>query len=150
MNSTSALRKLLKDLFKSQRFAVLATQDSVQPYGNLVAFATTNDLKYILFATVRGTRKYANIAGNPRVAMVMDNRTNQEEDLKKAIAVTATGIVKEVKESEKNRLLKVYLSRHPNLKKFVTSPECVLLKLKVDIYFVVSKFQKVEKLFIKK
>jgi nitroimidazol reductase NimA-like FMN-containing flavoprotein (pyridoxamine 5'-phosphate oxidase superfamily) len=150
LSSSSRLRQVLKDLFSSQRFAVLATQNSVQPYGNLVAFAATNDLKYILFATVRGTRKYANIAGNPRVAMVMDNRTNQEADLQKAIAVTATGIVEEVKEREKNRLLEVYLSRHPNLKKFVTAPECALLKLKVDTYFVVSTFQKVEKLFIKK
>ena len=146
MGNSPQLRLLLKGLFSSQRFAVLATQDRVQPYGNLVAFAATDDLKNILFATDRGTRKYANIAGNPRVAMVMDNRTNQEVDLRKAVAVTATGMVEEVKEDEKNHLLGIYLSRHPKLKKFVTLPNCALLKVKVDTYFIVGRFQRVKKL----
>jgi nitroimidazol reductase NimA-like FMN-containing flavoprotein (pyridoxamine 5'-phosphate oxidase superfamily) len=150
MERTARLREFLKDLFSSQRLAVLATQNRRQPYGNLVAFMATDDLKYLLFATTRATRKYANIARNPRIAMVMDNRSNQEADFHQAAAVTATGVVKEIEGPEKERLQKLYLSKHPYLKEFVSSPTCALLKMDVETYYVVSRFQNVLELHIKK
>jgi nitroimidazol reductase NimA-like FMN-containing flavoprotein (pyridoxamine 5'-phosphate oxidase superfamily) len=150
MEKTSQLKKFLKDLFSSQRLAVLATQSKRQPYGNLVAFMATDDLKHLLFATTRATRKYANISKNPRVAMVMDNRSNQEADFHQAAAVTATGVVKEVEGSEKEPLLRLYLSKHPYLKDFVSSPTCALLKMNVETYYVVRQFQNVMELHIKK
>ncbi len=133
----------MKDLFSSQPLAVLATQGNGQPYGNLVAFAATEDLKGLLFATARGTRKFANITLDPRVAMVMDSRTNQKADFQRAVAVTATGIVEEVESMERDHLLKLYLLKHPHLKKFVKSPTCALLRVKVDNYYVVKRFQNV-------
>jgi len=149
LKNPSRLKKLLKDLFLSQPLAVLATQGNGQPYGNLVAFAATDDLKSILFATSRGTRKYTNVTIDPRVAMVMDSRTNQKVDFQKAVAVTATGAVEEVGDIERNPLLKLYLSKHPHLKKFVTSPTCALLRVEVDTYYVVRRFQKVVNLHMK-
>ena len=137
------LIRLLEDLFSSQPLAVLATQGNGQPYGNLVAFAATEDLKALLFATARGTRKFANMTMEPRIAMVVDSRTNQRADFQRAVAVTATGTVKEVETEEQDHLLKLYLSKHPHLKKFATSPGSALLKVKVDSYYVVRQFQKV-------
>jgi nitroimidazol reductase NimA-like FMN-containing flavoprotein (pyridoxamine 5'-phosphate oxidase superfamily) len=143
LKNPSRLKKLLKDLFSSQPLAVLATQGDGQPYGNLVAFAATEDLKGLLFATARGTRKFANMTMEPRVAMVMDSRTNQKADFQRAIAVTATGTVKEVEIEERDHLLNLYLSKHPHLKKFVNSPNTALLRVKVDTYYIVRKFQEV-------
>ena len=148
MEETSQLKEFLKDLFASQRLAVLATQSKGQPYGNLVAFVATNDLRHLLFATARATRKYANISENPRAAMVIDNRSNQEADFHRAAAVTATGVVKEAKESEKESLLRLYLSGHPYLKDFVSSPTCALLRMNVETYYVVRQFQNVMELHI--
>ena len=150
MEKTSQLKEFLKNLFPSQKLAVLATQSKKQPYGNLVAFVATNDLKHLLFATTRATRKYTNISENPRVAMVMDNRSNQEADFHQAAAVTATGVAKEVKGSEKETLLRLYLSGHPYLKDFVSSPTCALLKMNVETYYVVRQFQNVMELHIRK
>jgi hypothetical protein len=48
-----------------------------QPYASLMAFAATDDLKRLLFATERNTRKYANLVSNPRAALLVDNRSNQ-------------------------------------------------------------------------
>jgi nitroimidazol reductase NimA-like FMN-containing flavoprotein (pyridoxamine 5'-phosphate oxidase superfamily) len=104
----------------------------------------------LLFATTRTTRKYANLLRNPKVAMVIDNRTNQPTDFHTAIAVTATGAVEEVRDPERIRLLRRYLSKHPYLKEFATSLTCALLKMEVDTYFVVSKFQNVMELHINK
>jgi len=150
MEKTSQLKKFLKDLFSSQRLAVLATQSKRQPYGNLVAFMATDDLKHLLFATTRATRKYANISRNPRIAMVVDNRSNQEADFHQAAAVTATGVVKEVEGEEKKPLLRLYLSKHPYLKDFVSSPTCALLRMNVETYYVVRQFQNVMELHIRK
>jgi len=143
MKNPSRLKRLLKDLFFSQPLAVLATQSNGQPYGNLVAFVATEDLRSLLFATARGTRKFANITTDPKVAMVMDSRTNQRVDFQRAVAVTATGMVEEVESSERDHLLKLYLSKHPHLKKFVKSPTSALLRVKVDTYYVVKGFQNV-------
>lgn len=143
------LKKFLRDLFSSQRFAVLATQRRGQPYGSLVAFMATNDLKSLLFATTRSTRKYANIISNPKVAMVIDNRSNREADFQKANAVTVTGKVREIKGPERKKLQKRFLRKHPSLKDFLSSPTCALLKVEVDAYYIVSRFKNVVALQMK-
>jgi len=149
LRNPSQLAQRLRDLFSSQSLAVLATQGEGQPYGSLVAFAATEDLKHLLFATTRATRKYANMMKNPRVAMVMDNRSNEESDFHQAIAVTATGPVKEAAGSEKDQCLKLYLSKHPHLIDFVSSPTCALVTLEVETYYVVSQFQNVTEFHMK-
>lgn len=150
MKKDLSLRKFLRDLFKTQRLAVLATLDGRQPYGNLVAFTTTHDLKYLLFATSRATRKYSNISRNPRAAMVIDNRLNREADFRKATAVTAVGTVREIEEKEKPRYQRLYLLKHPYLKEFLLSPNCALLRMEVETYYMVSQFQEVTTLELKK
>lgn len=77
-----------------------------------MAFAATDDLKSLLFATKRATRKFDNLTRHPRIALVMDNRANQETDFQQAVAVTATGTVREVGTSERDRLVSLYLSKH--------------------------------------
>jgi nitroimidazol reductase NimA-like FMN-containing flavoprotein (pyridoxamine 5'-phosphate oxidase superfamily) len=149
LKNATQLKTLLKALFSSQSLAVLATYGSGQTYGSLVAFAATDDLKSLLFATTRDTRKFDNLTLNPMVALVMDNRANQETDFHQAIAVTATGSVKEAGAPGKDLLLKIYLSRHPYLREFVTSPTCALLKVDVDTYYIVNNFQNVMELHIK-
>jgi nitroimidazol reductase NimA-like FMN-containing flavoprotein (pyridoxamine 5'-phosphate oxidase superfamily) len=56
------VKKDLKELFRSQSLAVLATQEEELPYVTLVAFVSSEDLRYLLFATTRSTRKYANLS----------------------------------------------------------------------------------------
>lgn len=134
---------MLQELFAAQRSAVLATTENGQSYLSLMAFATTSDLQYLLVATYRATRKYRNIEADPRVAMLVDNRSNQPSDIEQSMAVTALGRAKEVGVTEKNRFLRIYLAKHPHLEKFVSSPECALIKVKVERYFMVSNFQEI-------
>ena len=143
-------RKTLAELFSSQPLAVLATQGSGQPYGSLVAFVATDDLKHILFATTRATRKYANLSEESRVAMVVDNRSNQDSDFHNALAVTAMGTAEEVRDDERNDLTQLYLAKHPYLREFVMSPTCALLKVSVDRYYMVTRFQNVVELHVKR
>ena len=64
----------LRDLFRSQRFAVLATDDHGQPFPSLMAFAAAEDLRQLVILTERTTRKFANLMANGRVALLIDNR----------------------------------------------------------------------------
>jgi len=145
----NSMKEDLKGLFALQRLAVLATQNEGQPYTNLVAFTASKDLKQLFFATTRATRKYANLTADSRVAMLIDNRSNEAADFRWAMAVTATGKVEEIEGHEREKALKIYLAKHPHLEEFVSSPSCALLKISVDRYRVASRFQEVIEVHVK-
>jgi len=137
------IREILLELFSSQKLGVLGTHQAGQPYGSLVAFAATPDLKSLVFATTRATRKFANLRSDPRVSMVLDNRSNRVADFRKAVAATALGQAKEVRGKERKKFAKMYLAKHPHLSEFVASPTCALVRIRVEVYYLVWRFQNV-------
>ena len=143
MKEKERISEILLELCSSQKLGVLGTHQAGQPYGSLVAFAATSDLKNLVFATTRATRKFANLQSDPRVFMVLDNRSNRVADFRKAVAATALGRAREVRGKEREQLAKMYLAKHPHLKEFVTSPTCALVKIRVDVYYLVWRFQNV-------
>lgn len=139
----SGFRTRLRELLTTQRLAVLATHGGGQPYGSLVAFAATEDLRHILFATGRATRKFSNLEEDPRAAVVVDNRSQSDTDFHAAAAATGVGIVSEPRPAERQALVDLFLRKHPYLADFVEAPSCALLRLAVDRYLVVTRFQTV-------
>jgi heme iron utilization protein len=75
--------------------------------------------------------------------LLIDNRENLASDFSNSIAVTATGVIKEVDKSEKPAALQLFLTKHPYLKTFTQSPTCALICLQVDRYNLVRRFQEV-------
>ena len=148
MQDTPEMLDLIRNLLESQRLAVLSTQDHGQPYCNLIAIAATDDLKYLLFATTRATRKYANLMADARVAVLVDNRRNDPSDFAAAAALTALGKAWEVHGMERQQFLEVYLRKHPYLEEFAAAPTCALLRVKVEKYLVVTRFQEVQEIQI--
>ncbi|MBU1052276.1 MAG: pyridoxamine 5'-phosphate oxidase family protein [Proteobacteria bacterium] len=126
----------LKQLFASETLAVLATHSGDQPHCCLVAFAFSDDLKHLLFATSRKTRKYTDICSNPRVAMLIDNRSNRESDFKQAAAVTAKGNAKEQDVKKENIWTTLYIEKHPHLSAFINSPDVALIKIDIEEYLI--------------
>jgi putative heme iron utilization protein len=135
--------EILRDLLKSQLLGVLGTHHEGEPYTSLVGFAATPDLKHLLFATGRATRKHANLVEDARASMLVDNRTNRPADFTEASAATAVGVVEEISDAERAGFEGVFLAKHPHLESFVRSPSCVPLRLKVSVYMVVDHFQHV-------
>lgn len=136
----------IRGLLDGQRLGVLASHSGGRPHGSLVAFAATDDLRTILFSTTRATRKYANISSDARVALVVDDRSNEEWDFSRAAAVTVSGEAREVGRDERPRLLELFLRKHPYLREFVTAPSSAFLKIDVRSYSVVTRFQDVREL----
>jgi len=133
----------IKILCQSQQVAVLSTQGEGQPYSNLVAFAESGDLRHLLFVTNRNTRKFSNITRDRKVAMLIDNRTNQPLDFENAVAVTIIGNADEVVGEEKEHLAQVYTSKHPSLTDFVYQRDNALLKITIDTC-IIARFNRVE------
>ena len=130
-------------LLESQSLAVLATQRNGQPYTSLMAYAFTENLKELVVATGTSTRKHQNILTDSRVSMLIDNRSNQQQDFHEANALTIVGGVKEIPAHELQDYKERYLNRHPYLDMFLNSPSTVLLKIEVYHYLLVSRFQNV-------
>ena len=124
---TTVVRGLLDD----QLLAVLGTHHQGAPYTSLVAFAATSDLRHILFVTGRSTRKWANLTADARASMLID-----------------LGSVQEVAAHEREGFTSVFLDRHPYLAEFTASPSCVMLRLEVRTYILVTRFQHVVELHI--
>ncbi len=143
MHLHDGLESIVKSLFESQRFAVLATDDQGQPHTSLMAFAASDDLKQLIVATKRGTRKYANLKSNRRVALLVDNRANEASDVHKAVAVTVVGQAQEIDGDEGARLSELYLDRHPYLTEFTRSPACALVQVQVESYQIVTQISKI-------
>lgn len=143
MQGLNTVRALLEDMLQSQRLAVLSTAGPAgAPYGSLVSFAVL-DPGRLLFATTRETRKYGNLTGDDRVALLVDNRHNEEADFHAALAATALGRAVELSGEERERGIVRYIGKFPYLEDFVRSPSCALFRVDVERYIVVTKFQNV-------
>jgi general stress protein 26 len=143
MQDTTTLNTQIRKLLNSQKFSVISTQEQDHPYLNLVAFAETGNLKTILFATSRGTRKYGNIQSRSGVALLVENSSNNEADIHEAIAVTIIGVACEVSPSDREALDRVYLEKQPHMKDFLFSPSTALIGVDVESYILVNSFQNV-------
>lgn len=143
MHTDPVTEKALRSLLDSQRLAVLATHSAEGPYCSLVAFVVSENLRQLVFATSRNTRKYARLAEDGRVALLIDSRENQESDFHNAAAVTVQGTAAEVPPEQGDTVRRTYLARHPYLADFLASPSCALLRVQVRSYILVDHFQHV-------
>lgn len=143
MNPTVEQLAIVQELCRTQPLAVLATNGGSHPYVNLVAVALTEDLRTLYFATPRSTRKWTNLARDPHVSLLMDNRSNQVADFRRAAAATLLGTALETDDSEREKGLAIYLSKHPHLEDFAAAPSCALFKMQVERIYLVTRFQNV-------
>jgi hypothetical protein len=138
------LDRTIRRLLDSQLYGVLCTQGQGQPYGSLVAFAASPDLRSAVFATQRATRKYRLLSECDHVALVVDNRSASPDALMDVEAVTATGRAHEVAAGpEFARWSRVLTDRHAYLETFVRSASCGLFRIDIVRYFHVTRFQEV-------
>ena len=151
MINREQLKQEIRELITSQKLAVLSTVSAEEfPYASLIAFAVSHDLQEIVLATSKATRKFANIKYNPRVSLLVDNRSNKEQDFHDAKAVTVMGFAEEIAHGDtQSQLVSVYLKKHPYLDGFLNSPTTAFIKISVLRYYIVSRFQEVMELHIR-
>jgi len=138
------LAERIQKLVKRQAFCILCTQGQNQPYGSLIAYAFTADLKHFFFTTSVATRKFKLLSECPQVALVIDSRSQQQEDLSRVEALTITGTALQIQSGTDHEFgLKLLKSRHPYLADFLASPTTALFRVDVLRYLHVTRFQEV-------
>jgi len=139
-----AVLESIRALVHHEPFAVLCTQAGGQPYGSLVGFAFSKDLKSFVFATPVATRKYRLLTECDHVALLADNRGRFPDDMMKVSAVTVTGRASQVEPgADFERWAGLLTARHPYLKAFVQAPSTALFRVDVVRYLHVTRFQEV-------
>jgi hypothetical protein len=134
----------LRRLAEKQRFAVLATLSPEGPQLSLVAFAVTEDLGVVCFATPRNTRKYRNILADGRSALLLDTRGKASMGLMEAKAISLNGLARILRPGKRRSELEaLLLARHPELGDFLSAPGTALVALEVERGSHVEAFQKV-------
>lgn len=134
----------LKILNKTERHAVLATVFSGKPYVSILAYALTRDMKGVLFATPKDTRKYKNLLKNKHVALLIDNRKNTDRAYAGAESVSILGTAKPVRRGKRwQELSYILIRKHPALKKFIQAQTTALVLLEAKRCVHVSQFQMV-------
>ncbi|MHC4828896.1 MAG: pyridoxamine 5'-phosphate oxidase family protein [Planctomycetota bacterium] len=129
-------------LVEDDLYGVLCTQAGGQPYGSLLAFASSEDLRCLVFATPVTTRKYSFLTQCAQMAFLVDDRSRQRDHMTVS-AVTAVGKAVELRGDDRDRWAAVLLARHSYLAEFVHAPTCALFRVDVARYFHVTRFQEV-------
>jgi hypothetical protein len=134
----------IRRLLTEQPYAVLCTQSQSQPYGSLVAFAASDDLKTLAFSTTVATRKYRLLTECEHVALLIDSRSDSSVDMMRIEAVTATGQARVVAAGpEFDCWAGLLTACHPHLAPFVKAKSSALVCVQVVRYFHVCRFQEV-------
>jgi nitroimidazol reductase NimA-like FMN-containing flavoprotein (pyridoxamine 5'-phosphate oxidase superfamily) len=129
-------------LNRKQPHAVLATVSGNEPYTSLISYAVTPDIKGLLFATPRGTRKFSNLMKNRRVCLLIDSRSGTAGDYMKTESVTVIGKAGIVRNGRvREELSRIFLKKHPLLTEFVYAPSTSLILVKIIKCIHVSSFQ---------
>jgi len=139
-----SLPERIRQLVDSEHYGVLCTQGDGQPYGSLIAFAFSDDLKKAVFATPTTTRKYRLLSQSPNVALVVDSRTRSPEEMHQIEAITVTGQAVELESGQEfDKWAKLLVDQHRQLKPFVEADTTALFRIDVVRYFHVTRFQEV-------
>jgi len=134
----------IRNLCEEESFAVLATQGAGEPYTSLIGFAASRDLKYLVFATPRQTRKFTLLEENRNVSLLIDNRAHQLKSLNQISALTVTGqVIFTFDPEEIEKWRELLIQKHPYLDSFIRSETTALVVVEVFRYFYVRRFQEV-------
>ena len=146
MSTNTTLNDIVRNLFAAQPLGILATRGSGYPYCTIVAFTPSDDLRYLLIATPRGTSKYNNILQNPGVSLMVDNRSASKPDFTNGIAVSCLGRALTVPEPEFEACRKLHFERHAHLRIHLDSPDCALVRIAVERYIIARGVRQIETL----
>lgn len=134
----------IKEMLINESFGVLATKGEDQCYTSLISFASSQDLKTIVFATPIGTKKFEIIEKNKKVSILIDNRSNNEKSINDIIAITAMGSATILKKKEDiKKWSRLLINKHNYLDDFIHAKTSAIVMVDISKYYYVSSFQQV-------
>jgi nitroimidazol reductase NimA-like FMN-containing flavoprotein (pyridoxamine 5'-phosphate oxidase superfamily) len=124
-------------------FGILATSGMEYPYTSLVTIIISDDSHYLVFPTLRETRKYTNLLHDAHVSVLLDNRSTSGKDFKKLYALSVLGTAREIVDSMLTACKEQFLQRHPHLSDFLSLPQTALIQVTFAKLILVEEFEKI-------
>lgn len=146
MDMNPEVKKRIDKVLKTQSIAVLGTSKDNEPYSSLVGFVVTEDMRELIFSTMRQRLKYENLVANPRVTFMIDDRNVQNNDFNETTSITIVGSAEDIRGPERESYASLLIDNHPVLSDFVSSPDCAVIRVAIDKIYVVSDFESVVKI----
>ena len=116
MNGYYPMKNTVASLLNQQAQCVLATLGDKELALHLMAYAISTDLDEIYLASLENTQKVKNMRANPNVTCLWDNRTGNNNDHTKGLAMTGFGKAHELT-GESARVAQHLLQLQPTLKR---------------------------------
>ena len=139
---TANVAKRLRAMDAGESFAVLATSEEGRPYTSLISFALTPDLKKVIFATPKNTRKFKNIVNTQDVAILLDNRSKKHRGFVETQAITILGTATPLRRGRTwLEYAGIFLKKHPELEEFINVSTTALVVVDVTSCIHVGNFQ---------
>lgn len=125
-----ALAEML-ELLRSHDLCVLATSRDDRPYCSLMAYAVDEQGIELYLATLRSTRKFAHLAANPAVSLMIDTRG--ETVRPQVRALTVEGECRPITDRAEEEAVRArLLARHPHLRALLADGDCALLRVRLQ------------------
>ncbi len=140
--SNPSLPEDITRMLHEHNFGVLATYGGEYPYTSLISLAFSHDFHYLIFPTLRETRKYANLCHETRVSVLLDNRSF-EKCPEKLYAFTILGSASATDTVMHAEFQNIFLQRHPRLAGFLALPQTALIQIVLKKVMLVEELQKI-------
>lgn len=121
------------DLLLSQDLLVLATASQGVPHTSLMAYVAAPDGREVLMATLPGTRKWANLAANPEVSLLVDDR-RAAAGIPSLRALTVAGTFVPAQGDEERALLRRLAAARPQLEAIASAPQARAIRVRVRTF----------------
>lgn len=127
--------EVMKKLIGEHDTCVLATVGPDQrPHCSLMSYLAEGDCRRLYMLTGKATRKYRNMAANPRVSLLVDTRAaGQAAGLGGVYALVMEGRFTPLPEGpEKTELTRRLLARHPHLAELAAQADSELVAVGIQ------------------
>jgi len=124
----------IEKMLHEQGYATLATLRQQQPFQHMICHAFSNDLRNIYFASQSNNALSINIADQPLVNIMWDNRTGDVEDQVLDAYLTATGFCSKLSDTKSRMAKSLLLARNPLLSEYFDKPLLTVYCAQIHTY----------------
>jgi nitroimidazol reductase NimA-like FMN-containing flavoprotein (pyridoxamine 5'-phosphate oxidase superfamily) len=137
------MKKTVASLLNQQAQCVLATLGDKELALHLMAYAISTDLDEIYLASLENTQKVKNMRASPNVTCLWDNRTGNNNDHNKGLAMTGFGKAQELAGESAQIAQRLLLQRNTTLEPLLSNPSVVIFAIHIDRYQWVQGYTQV-------
>jgi nitroimidazol reductase NimA-like FMN-containing flavoprotein (pyridoxamine 5'-phosphate oxidase superfamily) len=143
MNGYYPMKNTVASLLNQQAQCVLATLADKELALHLMAYAISTDLDEIYLASLENTQKVKNMRANPNVTCLWDNRTGNNKDHTKGLAMSGFGKARELTGDSARAAQHLLLQRNTTLEPLLSDPSVVIFAINIDRYQWVQGYTQV-------